>query len=109
MSRLLKRMFSDNPFRKDTPGSYDDIQRSRRVLVRSSTGALSDQATRSTTIFGSQIHADEHIALKDAVSLANSDLHTAEQPTIASQQQPFFQRKATRTRRRLSKRNRKLA
>ncbi|KAI8931601.1 hypothetical protein NX059_011255 [Plenodomus lindquistii] len=107
MPRFLRRIFNptSNPFRSTpTPSPEADVQRSRRVLVRSSTGAL-ESSWRLSLFDAGHGHEEEHVALRDGgASLADSDLH---KPILASQQEP--ERAQPRTRRRLSKKHRRPA
>ncbi|CAO2647652.1 Nn.00g085740.m01.CDS01 [Neocucurbitaria sp. VM-36] len=106
MSQFFKRIFSDKTFRKEPDIRDDDLQRSRRVLVRSQAGVLDDHLHWRTLFSDASLHAEEHLALRDGTSVAGSDMHTAALPILApSQDQPTP--KPSRTRRRLSKRHRR--
>ncbi|KAF1850182.1 uncharacterized protein K460DRAFT_275168 [Cucurbitaria berberidis CBS 394.84] len=107
MSQFFKRIFSENPFRREPDIGDDDLQRSRRVLVRSTTGVLDEHTHWRTVPFDASLHTEEHLALRDGASLASSDV-PAERPILApSYDQPLPTPKQSRTRRRLSKRHRR--
>ncbi|KAI2478394.1 hypothetical protein Ptr902_10007 [Pyrenophora tritici-repentis] len=107
MPRFFRRIFSEISFRREQDVS--DVQRSRRVLRRNPAGDLDEQHTPwRSSFFDAHIQGEEHRALRDGTSVADSDAQGAEQPILANQE--FLPvRKTSRTRRKLSKRHRKPA
>ncbi|KAF2849596.1 hypothetical protein T440DRAFT_480113 [Plenodomus tracheiphilus IPT5] len=98
MPRFLRRIFSnENPFRTPPTATRDDIQRSRRVLVRNSTAPLEVNWRTSFLYLETNAHAEEHTALRDGgTSVADS----ASQPILASRHEA--EQAQPRARRRLS-------
>ncbi|KAH6865528.1 hypothetical protein BKA58DRAFT_222842 [Alternaria rosae] len=107
MPKFFKRIFSDALFRKEPDVS--DMQRSRRVLVRSSGGMPEEQTNWRTSFFDIQVQDEERRALRDGASVAGSDMHAAERPILAPNHDQIPARKPSRARRRLSKRHRRPA
>ncbi|KAI4950187.1 hypothetical protein J4E91_004843 [Alternaria rosae] len=107
MPKFFKRIFSDALFRKEPDVS--DMQRSRRVLVRSSGGMPEEQTNWRTSFFDIQVQDEERRALRDGASVAGSDMHAAERPILAPSHDQIPARKPSRARRRLSKRHRRPA
>jgi hypothetical protein len=107
MPKFFKRIFSDALFRREPDVS--DMQRSRRVLVRSSGGMPEEQSTWRLSLFDAQGQDEERRALRDGASVAGSDMHVAERPILAPSHDQIPTRKPTRVRRRLSKRHRRPA
>src|ERR1051326_5045779 len=110
MPQFLKRIFTDNPFRREH-SPPNDLQRTRRVLVRSSTGAL-DSFSHRLSFFESTLHTEENVALRDGASIAgSSSTHAADRPilapSLADRERISPAPKATRARRRLSKKHRR--
>lgn len=107
MPRFLRRIFIENLFRKDAR-SADDLQRSRRVLKKSSTDRLGDYSFGRASMLDILRNEEDGRALRDGTSLASSDMHAAE-PILASSQanheEPTALLKTKSTRRRLSKKN----
>ncbi|KAF2825171.1 hypothetical protein CC86DRAFT_39687 [Ophiobolus disseminans] len=108
MPRFLSRIFSDNPFRREqTPP--DELHRTRRVLVRTSTNPLAG-SSHGLSFFETALQTTANARLRDGASVAGSN---TERPILApslvdheaSEPVP----RVTRTRRRLSKRHRKSA
>ncbi|OAL52567.1 hypothetical protein IQ07DRAFT_585726 [Pyrenochaeta sp. DS3sAY3a] len=109
MPQFFKRIFSD-PFRRE-PDMRDHLQRTRRVLVRNSTGALDEFLIKRSSLFDPSMHAEENVALRDGASLAGSETtHDVGQPILAQDpEQSTPAEKRARVRRRLSKRHRRPA
>lgn len=109
MPLFLKRIFTDNPFRRDRSPT-DNIQRSRRVLVRNMTVAPGGSSSR-LPFANIAAPTEERIALRDGASIAASSTHATEQhilaPSLAKYEQPVSTTKSPRTRRRLSKKHRR--
>lgn len=105
MPRFLKRIFNDALFRREPDVS--DMQRSRRVLVRSSGGMPGEQSNWRLSLFDVQVQDEERRALRDGASVAGSDMHAAERPILAPSHEQIPARKPSRVRRRLSKRHRR--
>ncbi|KAF2029845.1 hypothetical protein EK21DRAFT_66862 [Setomelanomma holmii] len=88
MPRFLKRIFADNPFRREQSPA-DDLQRTRRVLIR---------------------QAGEDFAFRDGASVAGSSTHRPIlAPSLADDERLEPATKPARARRRLSKRHRRPA
>jgi len=107
MPRFLKRIFTDNPFRREQ-SPPDELHRTRRVLVRTSTNPLGNSSHR-LSFFENALHTEGNLALRDGASVAGS---STERPILApslADHEPNDLPKSTRTRRRLSKRHRKPA
>ncbi|KAH8722969.1 hypothetical protein GQ44DRAFT_711140 [Phaeosphaeriaceae sp. PMI808] len=109
MPRFLHRIFPDNPFRKEHSPS-DDIQRTRRVLVRSSTSGLEGSSHR-ISLFERTLHAEESAALRDGASIAGSSTFASDRPILglSDRGRTVPAPKITRERRRLSKNHRRPA
>ncbi|KAG9187602.1 hypothetical protein G6011_05473 [Alternaria panax] len=103
MPRFFKRIFSDALFRREPDVS--EMQRSRRVLVRSSGGMPDEQSNWRISLFDVQVQDEERRALKDGASVAGSDMHAAERPILAPSHEQTPARKPSRARRRLSKKH----
>jgi hypothetical protein len=105
MPQFFKRIFADNPFRREQ--STPDLQRTRRVLIRSSAGAL-EVSSHRISWFESALHPGEGPALHDGASLAGSSTHRPIlAPSLADNERFESIPKAAKARRRLSKRHRK--
>ncbi|EAT79508.2 hypothetical protein HBI56_053070 [Parastagonospora nodorum] len=103
MPRFLKRIFTDNinPFRREQ-SPPDEVQRTRRVLVRSSTGS-----THRLSFFEPTLHMQGNAAPRDGASIADSSVNRPMlAPSLADHEQSIPAQKHTRARRRLSKRQR---
>ncbi|CAN9087777.1 unnamed protein product [Alternaria alternata] len=81
MPRFFKRIFSDALFRREPDVS--DMQRSRRVLVRSSGGMPEESSNWRSSLFDVQCQDEERRGLRDGASVAGSDMHAAERPILA--------------------------
>ncbi|KAF1832862.1 hypothetical protein BDW02DRAFT_409211 [Decorospora gaudefroyi] len=103
MPQFFKRIFNETLFRRES--DVNDLQRSRRVLVRSSTGIPEEQSPWRPFLFDA-IDPEEQVALRDGASVAGSDMHTVQRPILAPSQEKLPVRKPSRVRRRLSKRHR---
>jgi hypothetical protein len=99
MPRFLRRIFADNMFRRDeTP--LDDLQRTRRVLIRSSTSS-----THRLSFFDTALQAEEDTILRrGGTSVAGSSNRPILAPSLADHEPTP---KTSRARRRLSKKQRK--
>jgi len=108
MPRFFRRILSEISFRREPDVS--DVQRSRRVLRRNPAGDMDEQHIPwRSSFFDAHIQGDEHRALRDGTSVADSEAQTAEQPILASNQDFLPVPKTSRTRRKLSKRHRRPA
>ncbi|KAF2624630.1 hypothetical protein BU25DRAFT_156663 [Macroventuria anomochaeta] len=110
MPRFLSRIFSDKylTFRRD-PNTQDDVQQSRRVVTKSSTGRPETRLRARLSQLNLVLHPEEDGRLKDGASLADSDMRAARPilaPSIASHEGYAPVMKTKSPRRRLSKRHR---
>jgi hypothetical protein len=105
MPQFLKRIFADIPFRREQ-STHDDLQRTRRVLTRSSAGAL-EASSHRISWFETALHPGEGSALHDGASLAGSTHRPILAPSLADNERLESIPKAAKARRRLSKRHRK--
>jgi hypothetical protein len=67
------------------------------------------QSNWRLSLFDAQAQDEERRALRDGASVAGSDMHAAERPTLAPSRDQIPTRKPSRVRRRLSKRHRRPA
>ncbi|KAH7069698.1 hypothetical protein BKA63DRAFT_87922 [Paraphoma chrysanthemicola] len=105
MPRFLKRIFADSPFRREQ-SAPDDLQRTRRVLIRSSTGAL-EASSHGISWLDTALHPGEGAALHEGGSIAGSSTRRPIlAPSLADNDKLEPMPKAVRVRRRLSKRHR---
>ncbi|KAL6709957.1 hypothetical protein ACN47E_000742 [Coniothyrium glycines] len=106
MPRFLQRILGENLFRKE-PAMRDELQKTRRVLVRTSTSFPEEQTHWRASLFDLSPDSYTGTGLKDGASITGS----AERPILAPslQEQAPFIAKQHRTRRRLSKKHRKPA
>ncbi|KAF1938708.1 hypothetical protein EJ02DRAFT_457616 [Clathrospora elynae] len=104
MPQFFKRIFCENPFRREPDVSQ--VQRSRRVLVRNSTGMLGEHSHWRLLPFDAAPDPEETVALRDGGSVAGS---SAERPILSRSQEQLPMRKQSRVRRRLSKKHRRPA
>jgi hypothetical protein len=102
MPRFFKRIFSENLFRREPDTS--NVQQPRRVLVRNSSGMPDEHSTWKLSLCDAQTYGEEHVALKDEASVAESDMRI-----LAPSQEQIPLRMQSRVRRRLSKRHRRPA
>lgn len=102
MPRFLKRILGEIPFRKESE-MRDDLQRTRRVLVRTSAGFPEEQTNWTSSFFDPPQQVFGSTAMRDGISIAGS----AERPILAPsiQDQTSYLAKQQRTRRRLSKKH----
>jgi hypothetical protein len=108
MPRFLRRIFADSPFRKEHSGT-DDLTTSRRVLVKSSGGAL-EGFTRRLSFFDlvAQTEGGGSATIRDGASVGGSSAHRPIlAPSVADHEGPSSPPKVIRARRRLSKKHRK--
>lgn len=105
MPRFLRRIFSDKPFRKDR-STEDEVQQSRRVITRAPTERPDEYSRwRSSQIYLSH-YSEEGLALRDATSIADSDVHASIQPILHPDYELAAPVRKRSSRRRLSKRHR---
>lgn len=115
MPRFLRRIFPDNPFRRDTsPRAADDLHRTRRVLVRTSSGPLESSTQRLSQLFSEALHENTAGGSRDGAcgaSIAGSSNRPILAPSLADHEMEegggHGVQKEARTRRRLSKRHRR--
>jgi hypothetical protein len=104
--RFFKRIFTDNPFRREQ-APPDNLQRTRRVLVRNSTGPLTHSA-HQLSYFEMALHMEGTVALRSGASIASSSRHAIDRPILApSLADHEAAPKTSRVRRRLNKKHRK--
>jgi hypothetical protein len=111
MPRFLRRIFSDKhlSFRRDPPAQDDDVQQSRRVITKTSTGRPETTLRARLSQLNLALHPEEIGRPQDGASLADSDLRAARPilaPSIASHERYSPAPKTKAPRRRLSKRHR---
>ncbi|OAK96648.1 hypothetical protein IQ06DRAFT_338755 [Phaeosphaeriaceae sp. SRC1lsM3a] len=115
MPRFLRRIFPDNPFRRDpSPRAPDDLHRTRRVLVRSSSGPLENSSHRLSQLFSEALHETAAGGgTRDqacGASIAGSSNRPILAPSLADHDDEggvVNVQKEARARRRLSKRHRR--
>ncbi|KAH7381400.1 hypothetical protein DE146DRAFT_637138 [Phaeosphaeria sp. MPI-PUGE-AT-0046c] len=113
MPRFLRRIFLDNPFRRDpSPRASDHLHRTRRVLVRSSSGPLESSTHRLSQLFSEALHENTAGGARDqacGASIAGSSNRPILAPSLADHEVEGGNgmQKETRARRRLSKRHRR--
>ncbi|RMZ68764.1 fad binding domain-containing [Pyrenophora seminiperda CCB06] len=86
MPRFFRRILSEISFRREA--DVNDVQRSRRVLRRNPAGDLDEQHVPwRSSFFDAHIQGEEHRALRDGASVADSDAQAAEQLILATTQE----------------------
>lgn len=110
MPRFLRRIFSDKhlSFRRD-PSTQDDVQPSRRVITKPSTGKSETRLRARLSQLNLAFHPEEIGRPQDGASLADSEMRAARPilaPSIASHERYSPAPKTKAPRRKLSKRHR---